>query len=66
MCEESVFDIYSQSEDMADFHILQGKMEPPPQVVLCSIRYNSKVITFCSSKSVVISIYHVYTTYGHM
>ena len=24
-----IFDVYCPSEDMADFHILQGKLEPP-------------------------------------
>ena len=27
-CTESVFDVYCQSKGMADFHILQGKLEP--------------------------------------
>ena len=28
-CIESFFDIYCQSKDMADFDVLQGKLEPP-------------------------------------
>ena len=27
--ERFSFDLYCQSEEMADFHILQGKLEPP-------------------------------------
>ena len=29
-CLKSLFDIYCQREDMANFDILQGKLEPPP------------------------------------
>ena len=30
-CVKSLFDIYCQSEDMTNFDILQGKLEPPPK-----------------------------------
>ena len=43
-CAESFYDIYCRSRDMADFHILQGKLEPPSSIKIDSSDLKPSVV----------------------